>query len=270
MNYNPFTYRGYYHDHESRLYYLINRYYSPDMEMFITPDSFNYLDPSTLYGLDLYTYCMFNPVMYVDPEGHAFISALLISMGIAMLIGGTIAGVGAYKSGESGLDLAADIVGGVLFGAAIGATIALGGAAGLVATGACVAGFGLSTGAALGISIGATTAGGMIKYSLDCAFSNENEWNRDGLALSGIEGALKGAATFGLAFIGGKSGLFNKLGNFKTVDTFYINHGGMNSLRALFLGSKILIGETLSRALFVSCPAALVRWLIDLIIPDLY
>ena len=71
MNYNPFTYRGYYKDHESNLYYLINRYYSPDIEMFITPDSFNYLDPSTLYGLDLYTYCMFNPVMYVDPEGNS-------------------------------------------------------------------------------------------------------------------------------------------------------------------------------------------------------
>ena len=70
VNYNPFTYRGYYQDHESRLYYLINRYYSPDIEMFITPDSFNYLDPSTLYGLDLYTYCMFNPIMYVDPEGN--------------------------------------------------------------------------------------------------------------------------------------------------------------------------------------------------------
>ena len=63
VNYNPFTYRGYYKDHESNLYYLINRYYSPDIEMFITPDSFNYLDPSTLYGLDLYTYCMFNPLI---------------------------------------------------------------------------------------------------------------------------------------------------------------------------------------------------------------
>lgn len=70
VNYNPFTYRGYYKDHESNLYYLINRYYSPDIEMFITPDSFAFLDPSTLYGLDLYTYCMFNPVMYVDPEGN--------------------------------------------------------------------------------------------------------------------------------------------------------------------------------------------------------
>ncbi|MBP5342986.1 RHS repeat-associated core domain-containing protein [bacterium] len=72
VEYNPFTYRSYYHDHESNLYYLINRYYSPEIEMFITPDSFNYLDPSTLYGLDLYTYCGNNPIMYVDSEGNSW------------------------------------------------------------------------------------------------------------------------------------------------------------------------------------------------------
>ncbi|MBP5342991.1 hypothetical protein J6Y73_03625 [bacterium] len=88
--------------------------------------------------------------------------------------------------------------------------------------------------------------------------------------MSGVEGALQGATTFGLAFIGGKSGLFNKLGSFGSIDTFYINHGGMNFLKALFLGSKTPIGETLSKALFVSLPAALVKWLVDLIFPDSY
>ena len=168
------------------------------------------------------------------------------------------------------MDLFANIVGGAIFGAAVGATIALGGAAGLVATGASVTGFGLSTVAALGISIGATTIAGMAKYSLDCVASNENDWNFGGFILSGIEGALQGAATFGIAFIGGKSGLFNKLGNFKAADAFYINHGGMNTIRAIFWGSKALIGETLSKALFVSGSAAIARWLIDLMIPDLH
>ena len=167
--------------------------------------------------------------------------------------------------------MGAYVAGGAIFGAAVGATIVLGGAAGLAATGASVAGFGLSTGAALGISVGATAVAGMAKYSLDCVASNENNWNFGGFVLSGVEGALQGAATFGLAFIGGKSGLFiNKLGNFGTADAFYINHGGMNTLRAVFWGSKVLIGETLSRALFVSGSAALARWLIDLMIPDLY
>lgn len=133
--------------------------------------------------------------------------------------------------------MGAYIAGGAIFGAAVGATIVLGGAAGLAATGASVAGYGLSTGAALGISVGASSVAGMAKYSLDCVASNENNWN---------------------------------FGGFGTADAFYINHGGMNTLRAVFWGSKVLIGETLSKALFVSGSAALARWLIDLIIPDLY
>ncbi len=60
------------------------------------------------------------------------------------------------------------------------------------------------------------------------------------------------------------------LENLLTADTFYVNYGGMNSLRAMFWGAKVLIGETLSRAIFVSGSAALARWLIDLMIPDLY
>ncbi len=208
--------------------------------------------------------------MYVDPSGHAFVAALLMSIGIATLIGGATAGYSAYQFGERGWDLVANIAGGAIFGAAVGATIALGGAAGLAATGASVAGFGLSTGAALGISIGATTVAGMAKYSLDCVASNENNWNFGGFVLSGVKGALQGAATFGLAFIGGKSGLFNKLGKFRTEDVFYIKHGGMNTLRAVFWGSKVLIGEALSKAFFVSGSGALARWLIDLMIPDLY
>ena len=88
--------------------------------------------------------------------------------------------------------------------------------------------------------------------------------------LAGLEGAAQGVATFGIAYVGGKSGLFNKLGNFRTWDAFYVNHGGMNTLRAVFWASKLLIGETLSRALFVSGTSALARLLIDLIIPALY
>ena len=44
----------------------------------------------------------------------------------------------------------------------------------------------------------------------------------------------------------------------------------MNTLRAVFWGSKVLIGEALSKAFFVSASGALARWLIDLMIPDLY
>ena len=69
---NPFRYRGYYFDEESKLYYLITRYYDPWCGQFISPDSFSYLDPETIGGINLYAYCNYNPIMYVDPRGQAF------------------------------------------------------------------------------------------------------------------------------------------------------------------------------------------------------
>ena len=269
-SYCKIRYRGYYFDTETGLYWVQTRYYNPAWCRWISPDTLDYLDPETAHGLNLYAYCGNDPVNFADPSGHLFISFLLISMGVAAAFGGATAGITAYRSGERGLDLFADVVGGMIFGAAVGATIALGGASGLAATGAMVAGFGLSTGAALGISIGATAVAGMARYSLDCVDSKENRWNVGGFFLSGVEGALQGAATFGLAYVGGKSGLFNKLGNFKTPDVFFTKYGGMNTTRAVVWAAKLVMGETVSKLLFVSAPSALVRLLIDIMIPDLY
>ena len=47
------------------------RYYSPDLCRFIQPDDIEYLDPSSINGLNLYCYCMNNPIMYSDPSGHS-------------------------------------------------------------------------------------------------------------------------------------------------------------------------------------------------------
>ncbi len=66
---NPFRYRGYYFDIETKLYYLISRYYDPETCRFISADGIEYLDPETLGGLNLYAYCCNNPVMAVDPLG---------------------------------------------------------------------------------------------------------------------------------------------------------------------------------------------------------
>ena len=98
---NPFRYRGYYFDTESGLYYLQSRYYDPEIGQFISMDTPDYLAPETIGGVDLYAYCGYNPVMYVDPSGH-----LAISMSIAiflalygetlviagLLVAGTVAG----------------------------------------------------------------------------------------------------------------------------------------------------------------------------------
>ena len=57
---NPFRYRGYFYDVETGFYYLQTRYYDPVVCRFLTPDSPDYLEPTTFGGLNLYAYCKTN------------------------------------------------------------------------------------------------------------------------------------------------------------------------------------------------------------------
>lgn len=274
-NLNPFRYRSYYYDVETKLYFLKTRYYDPEICRFITIDDISYLNSDTINGLNLYAYCENDPINKYDPSGHFVISVSFLVGSIlwGIVFGMGISGAVAYAEGERGLDLFWDIVGGAILGAAVGATVALGGAAGLAsvgvkfALGASVTTLKVSMGAAFGIAIGGTAFASATKYSLDCAAS-ERQWNLRGYLVESVQGAIQGAATFFIAFVGGKSGLFNKFGNFSTEADFYINHGGMNVLRAVFLGSKVLIGETLSKTVFVSGLGGLVRLIIDTLIPE--
>ena len=70
-NLNPFRYRGYYYDVETGLYFLQTRYYDPEVGRFLNRDSVSYADPQTINGLNLYTYCGNNPVMYTDYAGNS-------------------------------------------------------------------------------------------------------------------------------------------------------------------------------------------------------
>ena len=69
---NPIRYKGYYYDSETLMYYLMTRYYDPELCRFISPDDVSYLDPSTINGLNLYCYCANNPINHIDPDGHAW------------------------------------------------------------------------------------------------------------------------------------------------------------------------------------------------------
>ena len=92
---NPFRYRGYYYDLESGLYYLMSRYYDPEIGQFISMDKVNYMAPDLIGGVDLYAYCNNNPVMYYDPTGHLAITTILAIAG--GIIGGLIGGIYAYS-----------------------------------------------------------------------------------------------------------------------------------------------------------------------------
>ena len=51
-------------------------------------DSFDYADPEQLNGLNLYAYCLNNPVMFVDEFGH-FPWLILAVVSLFTPIGGT-------------------------------------------------------------------------------------------------------------------------------------------------------------------------------------
>ena len=81
---------------------------------FISPDSYEYLDPETIGGLNLYTYCLNNPIMYVDPTGHFGILAIIGIVGAAILLGGGAQLASNALAGETGSDLWRGVAGAAL------------------------------------------------------------------------------------------------------------------------------------------------------------
>ena len=67
---------------ETGLFWLSSRYYSPELCRFISPDDIEYLDLESLNGLNLYCYCLNNPISYDNPSGNFPVIAFIIG-GIA-------------------------------------------------------------------------------------------------------------------------------------------------------------------------------------------
>ena len=82
---NPFRYRGYYYDKETGYYYLESRYYDPELGRFINADepSMLFETADVTFGANLYAYCLNNPVMYTDKNGHLAEIAIPVAGGLA-------------------------------------------------------------------------------------------------------------------------------------------------------------------------------------------
>ena len=183
---NPFRYRSYYYDYETNLYYLNSRYYDPQLGRFINADDISTLDVTqvTLNGLNLYTYCLNNPVNETDENGN-------LPKWLKWLIGGLIVVVSIITIAVTG-GAATALWGSIAVGAAKGALIG--------------AGIGLATGTINGLITGNWS--GLADSFMWGAIS--------GLFSGGISAGFGYASSKGISLIGdiiGKSGklLGNKI-----------------------------------------------------------
>ena len=93
---NPCTYRGYYYDAETGLYYLQSRYYNPEWGRFINADKTEVmqLSKSSAVNGNLFLYCNNNPINNTEVSGMitpANIIGALVGAGAGALIGRAIA-----------------------------------------------------------------------------------------------------------------------------------------------------------------------------------
>lgn len=97
------------------MYYLKTRYYNPEWCRFISSDNINYLEYNNPLGVNLFSYCNNNPVMYIDPEGSMpkWAKWVVGGLAIAGLVVATVLTFGAAGAGAAVVG-AAMLTGGIV------------------------------------------------------------------------------------------------------------------------------------------------------------
>src|SRR5699024_8894619 len=74
---------------ETGLYYLNSRYYDPQIGRFINADNISTLDVTqiALNGLNLYAYCLNNPVNETDDDGYFLLWLFITAIFVGSVIG---------------------------------------------------------------------------------------------------------------------------------------------------------------------------------------
>ena len=205
MKDNPFRYRGYYYDTSIGLYYLNSRYYDPETGRFLNEDLVSYLEPETIGGINLYAYCLNDPVNNIDPSGH-LVMTLLIAMGIGAAIGGIASAITGAIAGKRGLDLFLHSLGGAVLGGVLGGATTLGGLFGIGAISSSFAALGFMG------SVAASFGAGVLSYGLQEVWSvDDAEWDWGDAAAYGGIAATQGAFAFGVGAVLGYSGNWQSL-----------------------------------------------------------
>ena len=260
-NLNPFRYRGYYYDTETKLYFLKTRYYDPEIGRFMTIDSIAYLLPNVVNGLNLYSYCGNNPVMNIDTNGCSW-KSFWRSVGNWFSNAGKTIWNGVKTVATTvwdGITTAATAVGNFFatYGAAIGAgalaiLVLAGGIVGSIFTG------GLAGAAILGAGIGFF---GGVASNMAIQASNNGFANMDfgaamkSAVIGAFIGAVSGAISFGFGTIGSFYGQMagNALSNMTiaglSVGNAFSYLGGASLFSAIGTGAGYLLGSFVGTAL---------------------
>ena len=198
---NPFRYRGYYFVPQIGLYYLTTRFYDYTTGRFLNADvpsvgiesGFNIPE-----GCYLYSYCLNNPISYVDPTGHfVFSTAVLVSMFIGAAVGGIVSAGSSIISqwiskgwdninwGQVGFNGLIGLVTGGLMASPLGS----------LATGLAVGGLGFTQ------SVG------------NDLFNNGGDWSQVNWGKAAVVGVVSGVIAGGSKYLTNNTNLMNKFVN---------------------------------------------------------
>lgn len=116
---NPYRYRGYRYDVETGLYYLNSRYYNPEIGRYINANDVSAISPSSINGVNLYTYSVNNPVTvsaYTERVAQVYGTSVAASI---VSNGGGKSGGTSTNNIQSSLNTASTIATTLFTGAAI-------------------------------------------------------------------------------------------------------------------------------------------------------
>ena len=214
---NPFRYRGYVYDEETGIYYLFNRYYSPEMERWINADRVISGTGGGVLGNNVFAYCIDSPINMSDATGNwpkwlekavkvvsvAVVAVAVVTTAVAVsaftagtgsviavygasvLLGAALSGINGGIANESnGNSYANGYVGGFFSGAIQSLASWFSG--------------GTIWGGALGSSVGTAVTMALNNADPDSADSSLSE-----IAVSGLKSGLKALVTSSItAFVG--------------------------------------------------------------------
>ena len=217
---------------------LQTRYYDPEVGRFLNRDAVTYADPETIGGLNLYAYCLNNPVMGYDPEGTfdwdklwGWIAAsAIIVAGIALIVTPAVL--------SSALIIASN---------------------GLAATAMVGAGVGVIA----GVSGSIAAQGGLSNIA------NIDPWSvfKSG-AIGGVIGTISGVASYGVSLIGRSVG--SVIGNL-LANTRHLNSGKLISEAfGLTVSSLMTAGQVLGGAIGGSMAGMAANYTANVFVEKIY